>query len=144
MYYTWAYVGLVVSILVSAYALVRGGPAERYGAVMFLIAWLATTLVQKRTFDGIEWGIVFVDTLLLIGFVILCLSARKVWTVLIAACQLNAVISHFVPLLAPKFNYVSYITVIAFWGGYGLLACLAVGTYSHQRELRLKRTVAEV
>jgi len=125
MYYTWAYVGLISSILVSVYALLRGGPAERYGVVMFLIAWLATTLVQKTTFDGIEWGIVVVDALLLI---------------LIAACQLNAVLSHFVPLLAPKFNYVSYITVVAFWGGYGLLACLAAGTYSHQRELRLERT----
>jgi hypothetical protein len=140
MYYTWAYVGLISSILVSVYALLRGGPAERYGVVMFLIAWLATTLVQKTTFDGIEWGIVVVDALLLIAFVILTLWARKVWTVLIAACQLNAVLSHFVPLLAPKFNYVSYITVVAFWGGYGLLACLAAGTYSHQRELRLERT----
>jgi len=135
MYYSWAYLGLALSILVPLYALVRGGPAERSGAVMFLIGWLATALVQKRTFDGIEWGITMVDTATLIGFVILCLWARKVWTVLIAACQLNAVLSHFVPLLAPQFNYVTYITVIGFWGGYGLVTCLAIGTYSHQRDL---------
>lgn len=137
MYYTWAYVALILGILVSLYALVRGGPTERYGAVMFLAAWLATTLVQGRKFDGIEWGIVVVDTALLAGFVLLALQARKVWTILIAACQLNAVISHFVPLLAPNFNYVVYLTVVEFWGGYGLLICLAAGTYSHQRGLRL-------
>ncbi|MFT4076625.1 MAG: hypothetical protein QM647_13970 [Asticcacaulis sp.] len=142
MYYTWAYTALILGILVSVYALVRGGPAERTGAVMFLVAWLATTLVQGRKFNGIEWGIVAVDSALLVGFVFLALWSRKIWTILIAACQLNAVASHFVPLLAPKFNYVAYLTLVEFWGGYGLLLFLAIGTYSHQRELRLTKAGA--
>lgn len=140
MYYTWAYIGMALGFLIPIYALLRGGPTERVGAAIFLLAWLATTLAQlKTTYSGIEWGIVAIDVVTLFAFTGLALRARKIWTVLIAACQLNAVLSHFVPLLAPQFNYVAYITIISLWSGYGLLACLAVGTYTHQRELRRQR-----
>jgi hypothetical protein len=137
-YYTWAYVALVLGIVVCLYALVRGGPAERAGAVIYLAGWLATTVVQTMS-GGVEWGIMAVDTVGLVAFVILCLWTRKIWTVLIAACQLDAVASHIAALMAPQFSYVTYITVIGFWGGYGLLACLAAGTYGYRRDMRLQR-----
>ncbi|MCR6659802.1 MAG: hypothetical protein NVV72_10795 [Asticcacaulis sp.] len=143
MYYTWAYIGMALGFLVPIYALLRGGPSERVGATIFLLAWLATTLAQLGTkYSGIEWGIVAIDVAALLAFIGLALWSRKIWTILIAACQMNAVFSHFVPLLAPHFNYVTYITIISFWSGYGLLACLAIGTSSHQRELRLRRKAA--
>lgn len=138
MYYTWAYLALILGIVVSLYALVRGGPAERIGAVIYLAGWLATTFVQTMS-GGVEWGIMAVDTAGLVAFVALAVYFRKIWTLLIAACQLDAVASHVAALLAPQFSYVTYITVISFWGGYGLMACLAAGTYSHRRELRQRR-----
>jgi len=138
MFYAWAYVGMALGVLVSLYALIQGGPAERAGAAIFLSGWLATTIAQyKTTYSGIEWGIVVIDIMAFFAFTALALWSRKIWTLLIAACQMNAVLSHFVPFLAPHFNYVTYITIISIWSGYGLLVCLAAGTYSHQRELRL-------
>ena len=142
MYYTWAYVALILNVIVCLYASVCGGPAERCGAIIYLIGWLATTLVSKTGFNSIQLGILAVDALGLIAFVALSLWARKIWTIFMAASQLDAVGSHIAALLAPQFSYVSYITVIGFWGGYGLMICLAIGTYSHQRELRLRRQAA--
>lgn len=139
MYYAWAYIALILNVIVCLYASVRGGPAERCGAIIYLIGWLATTLVSKTGFTSIQLGILVVDTLGLVAFIALSLWSRKIWTILMAACQLDAVASHIAALLAPQFSYVSYITVIGFWGGYGLMICLAIGTYSHQREIRLKR-----
>ncbi len=139
MYYTWAYVALILNITVCLYASIRGGPAEKSGAAIYLIGWLATTLVQKSEYTGIEWAKMAVDTIGFFAFVGLSLWARKIWTIFMAACQMDAVASHIAALLAPQFSYVTYITVIGFWGGYGLMICLAIGTYSHQREMRIKR-----
>jgi hypothetical protein len=142
MYYTWAILGLILSIAVCIYALWRGGPAERYGAAIYLAGWALTTLVEGQ-YGSFKPAVMAVDTATLVAFVVLALWARKIWTLLIAACQLDAVLSHVAVLLAPKFDSVSYITVVGFWGGYGLLVCLAVGTYSYRRERRAeKRTEA--
>ena len=138
IYYAWAITSDVLALLICTYALVRGGPAERGGAAVIGIGWILSIALQTPAL-GLNQGIFLVDVVGLVLLAWISLRSRKIWTLCCAAFQFNAVAIHVVAYCFPRIGVVSILTVIGFWGGYGLLAALGGGMISVERERRRAR-----
>ena len=123
----WMWTGAVLAIVVSGWALWRGRAAERWGAAILLTGWCLSMLMQSHSGHGPGVAVVVIDTVCLIAFVGLSLWSRRIWTIFMAACQLDAVISHFAVGLSGHIGGWAYITALGIWGGYGLVFALAAG-----------------
>jgi hypothetical protein len=83
---------------------------------------------------------VAIDIIALLTFVILSLWSRRIWTLLISAFQLNAVMSHFVGRLPIHVDTYTLITALSLWGGYGLTFALMAGMWQVERHrIRARR-----
>ncbi len=137
----------VAILLVSAYALWRGGVIERLVAVANLLAWFATMLVQNRlgwadpqTWVDPQWGVLAVDVafgLLLLG---LAMCRDRSWLICAAAFQLLGVVTHVAMILDDGFRARTYLTGLIIWS-YLVLGSLGVGTWIRwrERQARLSR-----
>lgn len=117
----WAYGGTLAAVIVGGWALWRGGPPERRGAAIMLLSWFITPLVDNH--HGFRYGMMLVDALTDAGYVVLSLRWRRVWTLLIAAFQLNGVLTHFAAVLVAMSTW-AYITAADVWGGIGIVAIM--------------------
>lgn len=127
-------------LLVTAYALTRGGWSERTAALVLLAGSLLTDLAfvpGVPHFVGVEKGVFAADLATLAGFVFVALKSDRYWPLWIAAIQLIGVLAHFARLLDPDMMRTGYAVLLAFWA-YPMLALIALGTRSHQ--LRIRRT----
>ena len=134
-HYVWTWGGNVAAALVCAFAFWRGGPVEKRGAAIILAGWLLTLLVvylHIERIHGVHYYIMAIDTAVLIGFTALSLRSRRLWTLFMAAFQLNDVMTHFAAFV-PGMDTYTYVTAIGFWGGWGLIFILTWGTWDHMR-----------
>ncbi|ESQ84624.1 hypothetical protein [Asticcacaulis benevestitus] len=138
----WQISGTLIAIVCCVWAWRCGGPAERRGAIYILTAWLLSVAFQSHQASGPGVWVDIIDILLLAALVHLSVQSRKPWTLFAAACQLDTIASHMSQVLS-GFSQWAYVVVLGIWGGYGLLICLAIGTYNHQRETRRLRGMAE-
>ena len=72
-------------------------------------------------------------------FGVLSFKTRHLWTLFAAACQLDAVMSHFAAKLT-HFQLYSYVVALGLWGGQGMLVCLIAGTIGYRRRLKRQTT----
>ncbi|ESQ90373.1 hypothetical protein ABAC460_09465 [Asticcacaulis sp. AC460] len=142
MYTTWAIFGRCWGIGLVPYILIRGGPAERCGAVIYALGWAATVIFQSREGNGPGIWVFLIDILVMIAYVVLSAKTRKIWTLFAAAFALAAVLCHIAGYLG-KVNVVTYVTGITLWGGYGLKVALTGGMIALEldryRQWRLNR-----
>lgn len=125
------YVGIAVVTLLCVWAWIRGGPAERIGAVILFFEWIFSILFHQIREGGPGPIVVAIDIAMAVGFSALLIRYRKIWLVLIVACQVNLVAAHFVAI--PQFiDGWSFFLVINIWGGYGLLFSMALGMVLHE------------
>ena len=117
----------------------RGGGALGGGILLaaFGLTIVAQILQPKDIYDGV--GIIAVDAAGLIAYVMLSLWSRRVWTLFIAAFQLNTVISHFAVYLSSHVDMYTQITAVGLWGGYAVSLALITGMWSVERERRRQR-----
>ena len=120
-------------LLVTAFALWRGGAPERSIAVANVVASLASGLVEDRQqwFDP-QWGVLAVDLLFLAVLVGFALTANRAWTLFASAFQLLGVVTHAAMMADHKVSPWAYITAGVIWS-YLVLIALAVGTWRHAR-----------
>ena len=130
----WAWTGTALAVVVSAWALWLGRAPERWGAVLLLTGWFLSMLLQSHSADGPGTAVVVIDVVSLIAFVALSLWSRRVWTIFMAAFQLDAVMAHFAVGLSGHIGGWAYITALGIWGGYGLVFALAGGMIWPARE----------
>jgi hypothetical protein len=136
--FIWGWTGTILLIVSCIWALWRGGPPERWGGGIMFVGFGLSILadrLQPGVYDGA--GLVAVDTIVLIAFVILSLWSRRIWTLFIAAFQLNAVISHFAIYLSSHVDMYTQITAVVLWSGYGITFALMAGMWNVERK-RLK------
>ncbi len=76
-----------------------------------------------------------IDSTTLVVFVVLSLRTRRLWTLFMATCQLDDVMSHFASQLSHLQLY-SHIVAEGLWGGEAPLACLIAATISYRRRLK--------
>lgn len=138
----WQIGGFALAMLCCAWAFWRGGPVERRGAVYIFVAWTLSVLFQSHAKTGPGIWVTLIDIILLGLLVHLSIQSRQLWTLFVAACQLDAVASHFSQAFIHYSQWV-YVMVLGIWGGYGLLICLVAGTIGYQLERR-KQTKAGV
>ncbi len=132
--YLWIYGGIALATLVCAAACRWGGPAERLCATTLWLAWIASYFVQSWAGKGPGDLVILIDTICLVVFVLLSLKFKRLWTLVVAASQLDDVMSHLASKLT---HYVySYVVVSGVFGGYFILLVLAIATIGHQRRLK--------
>ena len=112
-----------------------GGPAERVGAATIFIAWVLSLLLQTHGPHGPGPWVVLIDIVVLAIFGVLSFKTRRLWTLFGAACQLDAVMSHFAAKLT-HFQLYSYVVALGLWGGQGMLVCLIAGAIGYRQHLR--------
>ncbi len=132
---TWT----IAILLVSAFALWRGGAVERLVAVANLIAWTSTMAVQDRlawvdplNWVDPQWGVFGVD--LVFGLLILGLAVSRpqTWLLFAAAFQTLGLVTHIAMMVDDGFRAKAYLSGLIIWS-YLVLAALGVGTWFEWR-----------
>jgi len=124
----------------SLYALVRGGTPERLVALVMIIGVALTPIVANpasRRFYGIETGLLTLDLLILLAFVVIALRANRFWPMGIVALHSMSVLGHFLKFGDPHLIRSAYMVMLAFWI-YPQLLVLVLGTWRHQHR---KKTI---
>ncbi|MFT4076760.1 MAG: hypothetical protein QM647_14645 [Asticcacaulis sp.] len=129
--FIWQFLGTTLLLGACLWALWRGEAPERWGGAILLVGFLMTEVVElTRPRESFEVpAFVVVDIITLIGFVVLSLRSRRIWTLFISAFQLNAIISHFAVQLSSHVDMYTQITAVGLWGGYGLSLALIAGMW---------------
>ena len=138
----WVWGGNLAAIICCIWAFWRGGPVERWGAAIISIGWILTVIFHLPNGGGPGAIVTVIDIVALALFLVLAVWSRRIWVFFAAACQLNAVFSHFIHNIA-NFGIYGYATAVGLWGGWALLICLACGILGYQRMLRRGQVKAD-
>ena len=119
------------------YALLRGGAPERIAASIFTIGTGLTVVAASGAagrFASLEVGILAVDALALLAFLVLALCAERFWTLWLTALQAIGTAGHAIKMVDPEGLPWAYAFALAFWS-YPMLLLIAFGTGRHQKRL---------
>lgn len=125
----------LLQLLVTSYAVVRGGAPERITGASLLIATIATHFVQRalpERFDRIETEVLLVDLLLLGILLAVSMYADRFWPFWLVAFQALGTGAHFVRAADHEVLRVAYAVMTAAWA-YPMLLVLTLGTARHAR-----------
>ncbi len=132
----WAQVGAILTVLICAFAFLKGDDPERVGAGAYMLGWFAALLLQDDgPLDGIPSAIVGLDLTMLIVLSAIVWRWRPTWAVWACACQLLVVMSHVMSLIDVRPAVASFYTVINL-ASYGVLVSLGIGTFWAWQERR--------
>ena len=120
-------------MLVSGWALWRGGTPEKRVAVANVAAWFLTPLTYDANASGLQWGVLGVDGLFLAYLVWLALTADRLWLLFAAAFQLLGVVTHVALAVDSGVPALPYRWGLVIWS-YLVLASLAVGVVMHRAQ----------
>ena len=130
---------LTLLALCCGYALWRGNRDARIVAATCCLATLATHFAIAPLGDryaSVEEGLILVDGLTLLVFVLVALRSDRFWPLWVAGLQLTAAVAHLLKGLHLDLLPRAYGAALAFWS-YPILIILAVGAYrSHRRAQR--------
>jgi hypothetical protein len=131
------YVSIALQLAASAYALVRGGAPERIVAVLMLVAYATSVLVQSQfpvRFHGVELGIFIVDCAMLAALLAVALRAERFWPIWMTGLQAVAVAAHLAKMVNPLVIPWAYAAMLAFWS-HPMMLLLILGTWRHRRRM---------
>jgi hypothetical protein len=123
--------------LCCSYAALKGGAPERFGAAIFALASiLSSVLVSSPAarFGSLEVGVFAVDTTMLLALLVLALRAERFWPLWAIALHLIETAGHAVKLVDPLVIPKAYAFILALWS-YPMLFLLVAGTWNHQKRL---------
>ena len=129
---------LTLLMIVCSYSAIRGGQPERWAVMIFMVGFALSVFAAspfEDSFTSPEVGVLMVDLILIVPFIMLAMHAERYWTLWICAMQVIQVLSHIPKMIIPELLPQAYYIVIAFWA-YPMLLTLAIGTYRHQQRLR--------
>ena len=126
----------IVLVGVAIYAFLRGKADERFAAAICVLATFATKLVISPVasrYSGLEFGVLTVDLLTLVGFVVIALRTERFWPLWVAGLQLTTLVAHVLKAVQVDLMPHAYAAAGRFWV-YPIFLIIAVGTWrSHQR-----------
>lgn len=129
--------------LVCLYAWWQGGAPEKIGAAIFAtgsVLTVALLIAAPQRFRSFEVGVLVIDTVGFIAFLILALCANRFWTLWVTGLLGVALVGHLAKLLSPNVLPLAYRVVLSIWS-YPILALIAAGIWLHRR--RVKRLGAD-
>ena len=122
-------IGAVFMVATCAFALLKGDEPERIGGSVFALIWFASILVQSDgDLHSVQWGIFYLDLVLLAVFAGLVWKSRRAWTVWASAFQLLTVMGHIMNMTDLRPSIAAFYAVNNL-AAYGIMACLAAGTF---------------
>lgn len=130
------FVSLLAALCI--YAWWKGGGPERIGAAIFAIGTILTHIAAAAPpirFHSVEQGILIVDIVAFLAFLLLALCAHRFWTLWVTALLGVAIVGHLAMLLSPGVLPWAYRVALSAWS-YPILALIAIGTALHQSRLK--------
>lgn len=127
---------LVAAILTVSFAIVKGDEPERLGAAAYAMVFLAVTMIKgNASLSFPRWGVMGVESVLLVVFIGLAWQSRRNWPIWAASFQTLIVTCHVLVAanLRPSPNAVAAVLNMS---NYGLMAALAIGTFWAWQERR--------
>lgn len=138
----WSLSGTFFAVLFGGYLLYRGSLPEKLAAGTILLGWFSVPLLQSGTHLDI-WtkGL---DLLVFSILLMISISFRRVWILLVCAFQLATTVSHVVVTLAnwttpETIGAWAYITTIGLLGGKGIAFALGIGAFEARFWHRFER-----
>lgn len=133
----YAQIGTAISLVVVAFAFLKGDEPERVGAGAFALALLASLLLQDDSrLSGPQWGLMIIDTVMLGVYAALAWKSRRAWPVWAAGLEALIVMSHLLILVDLRPPLAAFYAVMNL-ASYGILLAIAAGTLQAWRERRL-------
>lgn len=129
-------IGAAVMVAVAGFAFLKGERPERIGIGAYLLAWLATILVQSQLgFDSAPWLVFAVDVAVLVVFIALTWKSHRSWPIWASGLQLLIVMSHIARIT--NLNPPTLVVITVFnLASYGILVSIAIGTFWAWQERR--------
>ena len=129
-------IGAGLTVLVVAFAFLKGDEPERIAGGAYVLAWFASLLVQGNgPSAGTQWGLMGIDMIMLGVWVALAWKSRRSWPVWAGALQSLVVMSHFLTLVDIRPPQAAFVAVINL-ASTGILAVIAIGTFWAWQERR--------
>lgn len=129
-------IGFGVTVLVVAFAFLKGDEPERIGAGAYMLGAFATLLLQDRSIvSGPQWPVFGVDVTFLIVCLALAWKSRRSWPVWASGLQVLIVLTHLLTAVDRRPALNDFYAVINL-ANFGVLAALAVGTAIAWRDRR--------
>lgn len=132
-------ISLSLAILVCGLAMWRGDQPARWTGAAFLASWLGSMAVYQRDPYSADYGILAVDIATLVVFVWISMRTRRIWTLIASAFATIIVASHIATMIDLRLSISTFLVSMAMWS-YGVLACIAFGTWAGRRERRRARS----
>ena len=124
-----AQVGAGVTLLVVAFAFLKGDDPERTAAGGYVLSWFASLLIQgDGSVGGTQWGLMAIDAVMLAVFIALAWKSERAGPVWAAAFQSLTVMSHILTLVDIRPPLSAFYAVINL-ASIGILLSIAVGTF---------------
>ena len=125
-------IGAGLTVLVVAFAFLKGDEPERIAGGAYVLAWFASLLVQgDGSTPGTQWGLMG----MLGVWVALAWKSRRSWPVWAAALQSLVVMSHILTLVDIRPPMSAFVAVVNL-ASVGILLAIAVGTFWAWQERR--------
>ena len=115
-----------------------GDDSARRIAVAFFLNWLGSLLAYRADAYNTEWQILALDVVTLIYFAWVSIRWRRLWTVIASAFVAITVASHVATMIDLRVTIDTFNVSVAIWS-YGVLVCIAFGTWASWRERRPRR-----
>ncbi len=129
-------IGAGLTVLVVAFAFLKGDEPERIAGGAYVLAWFASLLIQgDGTAGGTQWGLMAVDAIMLAVFVALAWKSQRTWPVWVSALQSLVVMSHILTLVDIRPPVSAFYAVINL-SSTGILLVIAIGTFWAWQERR--------
>lgn len=129
-------IGAGLTVLVVAFAFLKGDEPERIAGGAYVLTWFASLLVQgDGTSPGTQWGLMGIDIIMLGVYVALAWKSRRSWPVWATALQSLVVMSHVLTLVDLRPPASAFVAVVNL-ASTGILLILAIGTFWAWQERR--------
>ena len=129
-------VGAGLTVLVVAFAFLKGDEPERIAGGAYVLAWFASLLVQgDGATPGTQWGLMGIDITMLGVWVALAWKSRRSWPIWTAALQSLVVMSHILTLVDIRPPMSAFVAVVNL-ASVGILLVIAIGTFWAWQERR--------
>jgi hypothetical protein len=118
-----------------SYAFARGRADARIVAAVCMVAAFASSTLKapvSASYSSLEWGVMAVDALTLLGFVLVALTSDRFWPLWISGLQLTTSLGHLFKVLESGLLPLAYAAALRFWS-YPILIILAIGVWRGNR-----------
>lgn len=133
--------GAAAVVLVCLYALTAGSWRERFGAAIYLLAYLLSLGFGLTSIRHTTWYLLVADTICLLGFYMVCWKAPHPWPKWALLAQFLCVTGEIATLfnIGIESRWFLMVETIAGWG---VLIALLLGTIAAAQARRTLRRIA--